>query len=210
MGARCFTRGQSALCPRVLDSPTTTLPRAGVFGLLASMFLCKPTREALLGWRALLKQDPPAVLGELKEALEHIDVASTQGLEALLWEYTRLFLGPYRLPAPPWESVYTSPARLLMQEAYDAVRAMHRQAGLTVGDGNVLADHIGAELQFLALLLARAETEGEEDRDLAGRFFREHIQNWIPRFSADLEGAASVPLYESLARAVRGVASSAA
>ncbi len=196
MGAPCFAS----------SSPTTALPSAELAGLLASMFLCKPTREALLGWRALLAGRPPAPLGGLKDALEQIDVDSPQEIEGLLWEYTRLFIGPYRLPSPPWESVYTSPKRLLMQEAYDAVLAMHRQAGLALGDPSILADHVGAELQFLALLLERGETEVGEDpisRQLAARFFRKHIQNWIPRYSEDLEKAATAPLYKSLACALQ-------
>ncbi len=181
---------------------------AALFGLLGSMYLCKPTREALAGWRAVLAKGAPAILEELEEALERINVESPQELEDLLWDYTRLFLGPYRLPCPPWESVYTSPKKLLMQEAYDTVKAMYAQAGVEVGDPNVLADHVGAELSFLAILLERADRDAADEqtyRQRAEQFCDEHLSNWIPRFTADLEGAADSDVYRALARATRHI-----
>ncbi len=184
---------------------------AALFGLLGSMYLCKPTKEALAGWRTLLGHDPPLIVRELKEALERIDVASAPELEALLWEYTRLFVGPYRLPCPPWESVYTSPKKLLMQEAYDTVKAMYAQVGVEVGDPNTLADHIGAELNFMAILLEKAETESElgaRYRQLAEEFWHEHLWNWIPEFTSDLEEAADTTLYKVLAQTTRRVVQS--
>jgi TorA maturation chaperone TorD len=45
----------------------------------------------------------------LKGALDAINLESEEELEELLWDYTRLFIGPYHLPCPPLESVYTSP-----------------------------------------------------------------------------------------------------
>src|SRR5664279_275994 len=76
-------------------------------GLLGSMYLCKPDRETLDSWRALLSEAVPDILSDLKDALEKIDMASESELEDLLWEYTRLFIGPYKLPCPPWAVSYT-------------------------------------------------------------------------------------------------------
>lgn len=186
----------------------TALKSSELFGLLGSMYLCKPTREALAGWRAVLAKGAPAVPEELEEALERINVESPQELEDLLWDYTRLFLGPYRLPCPPWESVYASPKKLLMQEAYDTVKAMYAQAGVEVGDPNVLADHVGAELNFQAILLERADRAAADEqtyRQRAEQFRNEHLRNWIPRFTADVEDAADSDLYRALARATRHI-----
>lgn len=170
------------------------------------MYLCKPTGEAIANWRALLCEDAPPVLEDLRDALYGIDLESKQAMEDTLWEYTRLFIGPYKLPCPPWESVYTSPKGLMMQESHDAASEFYRQAGLAVGDPGVLQDHVGAELSFLAVLYGKMETEPERApryRELAERFLAEHLRKWIPAFSADMEMAADLRFYKTLARATR-------
>jgi len=174
--------------------------------MLSSMYLCKPTREALAHWGALLREDAPPVLEDLREVLYGLDLESEQTMEDTLWEYTRLFIGPYKLPCPPWESVYTSPKRLLMQEAYDAVSDFYRQAGLEVGDPSVLQDHVGAELSFLAVLYGKMESEPEENPrygEMAERFLVEHLKKWVPAFTTDMERAADSQFYKTLARATR-------
>lgn len=198
--------GGSVPPPGRLSSPAVW-PRSRTFGLLAGMYLCRPTSDAIVGWRILLGKEPPAPLRGLHACLLAIDSSREAVLEDLLWEYTRLFIGPYRLPAPPWESVYTSPKRLLMQEAHDAVQAQYAEAGLSIPDPHVLADHIGSELNFLSILHARAESEadGEVPMALAERFLSEHLRRWVPAFCKDLEAAAEEDLYRELARVTRSV-----
>ena len=178
-------------------------PPSAVFGLLASMYLCRPTADAIGNWRVLMSEGVPEVLGDLSETLERINLNSVEEMQDLLWDFTRLFIGPYRLPCPPWESVYTSPKRLLLQEPSDAVRAAYDRLGIEVGAPNVLPDHVGAELNFMGILLEKIETGlGEEDtyRQLSKDFLEEHLRNWIPRFASDLEKAAETSLYKALAR----------
>jgi TorA maturation chaperone TorD len=177
-------------------------------GLLGSMYLCKPDRETLDSWRALLSEAVPDILSDLKDALEKIDMASDSELEDLLWEYTRLFIGPYKLPCPPWESVYTSPKRLMMQEAYDEVRDYYNKAGLTVNNQGIMADHIGAELNFLAVVLQKAHSDTKKEqyyRDLTRGFLDEHVIKWIPQFARDMEDAADLLFYKTLARVTRSM-----
>ena len=38
------------------------------------------------------------------------------------WDFTQLFVGPYALPAPPWESVYRSNEHLLYRDTAFEVR----------------------------------------------------------------------------------------
>ena len=150
----------------------------------------------------------PEILSDLKDALDQIDMASDSELEDLLWEYTRLFIGPYKLPCPPWESVYTSPKRLMMQEAYDEVRDYYNKAGLTVNNQGIMADHIGAELNFLAVVLQKANSDPEKEqyyRDLASGFLAEHIIKWIPQFAQDMENAADISFYKTLATVTRSM-----
>jgi TorA maturation chaperone TorD len=200
------TPGGGTIPPPGRFTFTAGWPRSRTFGLLAGIYLCKPTRESIEGWRSLFVGSVPNSFSGLHASLLALDPSENSALDDLLWEYTRLFIGPYRLPAPPWESVYTSPKRLLMQEAYDAVQDLYREAGLTIPDIHVLADHIGSELNFLAVLYERTETEsgpGKNAAETAERFLSEHLRKWIPAFSRDLEEAAEMDLYRELARATR-------
>lgn len=185
------TRAAGALAP------------SAVFGLLASMYLCKPTADAIVSWRDLMSGSVPEPLRDLSEVLERINLNSEKEMQDLLWDFTRLFIGPYRLPCPPWESVYASEKRLLLQEPSDAVRAIYERLGVEVGTPSILPDHIGAELNFMGILLARVEAgSGEEDtyRQLSKDFLQEHLKNWTPRFASDMEKAAGTSFYKALAR----------
>src|SRR4030067_2524293 len=114
-----------------------------ILSLLSSLYVCKPTKEAIQNWKILLNGEVPDFMKDLKSAMDAIDPKSEQQIEDLLWEYTRLFIGPYKLPCPPWESVYTSGKRLMMQEAYDEVRGFYFEAGLQIDNPNIMGDHIG-------------------------------------------------------------------
>lgn len=142
----------------------------------------------------------------LKNALDGIDPGSEQELEDLQWEYSRLFIGPYRLPCPPLESVYTSPGRLMMQDAYFEVQEYYREAGMIFAGDDIMPDHIGAELNFLAVLFQKMNDETEPKihyADIARRFLCEHLVKWVPQFASDMEEAADSEFYRSLARATR-------
>ena len=143
---------------------------------------------------------------DLKDALDEIDLKSERELKDLLWEYTRLFIGPYKLPCPPWESVYTSPKKLLMQDAYDEVQKSYDELGLMVNNLDILPDHIGAELNFLAVLFQKINSEPEKRLsyiNIAKKFCDEHLMKWIPQFTRDMEEAANILFYETLARVTR-------
>jgi TorA maturation chaperone TorD len=170
--------------------------------LLSSMYLCKPTNAAILNWKTLLAEETLDFMGALKEAITQIDHSSSKELDDLIWDYTKLFVGPYKLPSPPWESVYTSRQKLMMQEAYEEVKIFYKEAGFTVQDPNVMADHIGAELNFLAILYQK------NDPGLAKKFIQEHLLRWVSQFTKDMEKAATTALYKTLAKVTRDYISS--
>ena len=179
---------------------------SAISSLLSNIYLCKPTREAIKNWKELLSGNILNSLSELKEAVDGIDLHSDQEFEDLLWEFTRLFIGPYRLSCPPWESVYASPKKLMMQEAYDEVKDLYRETGLAITNPDVMADHIGAELNFLSILFDRIDfdpKEGSHYIAVVKRFLDEHLKTWIPHFTLDMEEAATLPFYKALARITR-------
>ncbi len=177
-----------------------------ILGLFSSMYLCKPTKAAIENWQILLAEEVPDFMSGLKESINRIDSDSEKQLADLLWEYTRLFIGPYKLPCPPWESVYTSGKRLMMQEAYDEVRDLYSEVGLKIDHPNIMPDHIGTELNFLAVLYIKISDDHEKRpyyKDIAKRFLDEHLKRWIPQFTLDMEEAANIKFYKALAKVTR-------
>ena len=107
-------------------------------------------------------------------------------------EYTRLFIGPEKLPAPPWESVYVSGEPLLFQESTLAVREAYLREGFrAAGYPHEADDHVATELNFMAALCKRAlDTYESGDTELCrstleaqARFLSEHLLVWIREFS---------------------------
>ena len=175
--------------------------------LLSNLYLCRPTKEAIQTWKELLSGEVPDSLMGLEAAIEKMGLCSEQDFEDLLWEYTRLFVGPYKLPCPPWESVYKSARRLMMQEACDEVIGFYDEMGLAIDNPDVMPDHIGVELNFLAVLYGKMDSDPERRpyyMATAKRFLDEHLLRWIPEFTMDMEEAADSAFYKSLAQATRG------
>lgn len=175
--------------------------------LLGSIYLCTPSREALENWKKALAEDTSIFLADLKKAINGIDLNSENEVENLLSEYTRLFIGPYKLPCPPWESVYTSPKRLMMQDAAGQVRKLYGEAGLSINTDEVMPDHISAELGFLAFLLQKMHSGdgGDDCLEIREKLLNDHLLKWMPDFIKDMEEAAETFFYKALARATREV-----
>lgn len=124
---------------------------------------------------------------------------------ALDEEYTRLFVGPGSLPAPPWESVYRTEERLLFDWPTLEVRQAYQQVGLAVSRPGEPDDHIGLELLFMALLCERAAAGDEAAAEAQRRFLQEHLLQWAPVFASDLARHARTDLYRGLAHATIGI-----
>lgn len=128
-------------------------------------------------------------------------------LEEAKDEYTRLFIGPVSLVAPPWESVYGQKDAMLFQESTLEVRNTYRQYGLIPeGYPHVADDSLALELHFMALLAQRgldAFYAGKNDdltADLTGSsdFLKKHLLVWVPKFLERMKGAKSNILYPQM------------
>lgn len=131
-------------------------------------------------------------------------------------DYLHVFIGNTQDAshvAYPYESVYTSPDRLLMQDARDAVLAAYRSEMITlVNEHNEPEDHMGFELAFCAVLLRRvveALTAGNTARAIElvekeRTFVRDHLGVWAPEFAADVKRIAQTGFYRALADILLG------
>ena len=102
-------------------------------------------------------------------------------------EYTKLFVGPPKPAAAPWETMYRSGAGSAVGfgQATFEMKELLREFGLEVSnENNQYADHIGIELLLASVLCARiAESEGDagKQRELLERltaFLEEHPLAW--------------------------------
>jgi TorA maturation chaperone TorD len=111
------------------------------------------------------------------------------------YEYNRLFVGPAKLLAPPYESAYRNCLGLVMQGETLAVRNAYREAGIEVGDKNAIPDdHLGLEFEFICFLLAQAGQKLEAEDLVAANsyltlyqnFLQEHIVSWVFQHCNDI------------------------
>lgn len=109
-------------------------------------------------------------------------------------EYTKLFVGPPRPAAAPWETMYrpgSEGATVGFGQATFEMRALLREAGLEVSnENNQYADHIGIELLYASVLcerLAQADDDAEARDELVEKlkgFADEHPLAWIGKLQA--------------------------
>ncbi len=128
--------------------------------------------------------------------------------QELLVDYTRLFLGPTQALAQPYESVWATGERTLMQNSTMALLELYEQGGFEIADDfRDLPDHIAAELEFLYLLIYQ-ENDALRSDDAAAlasavslrrRFIDEHLGRWITPFTAAMRAGAQSEFYRQLA-----------
>lgn len=186
----------------------TRLERRDLYRLLGGLLAECPREqlcEALVADATLVRLGA-ALGGDLGAALSRMHSELADGPDT--WkevrsDFTRLFVGPRRKLAPPWESVYRSPAKLVMQEhEREVVRAYAEQRVGFEGMGGVPADHIALELQFCAWLLDHPKPA---TRAALSRFLSEHLLTWVPLFAADVERHAKTELWRAAGRALTGL-----
>ena len=136
-----------------------------------------------------------------------------RALLALRVEHARLFEGPGRPVAVPFESAWTDRAEMgtpaLNGPPAARVVLRYRQAGLErVASHRELPDHVAVELEFLYELCRREAaawraTDDGTARDLraaADRFLRDHPSRWWPAFGERVILESRQDLYRGLGR----------
>lgn len=200
---------------------TLMLRRASTYSLLSRLYRVEVDKELLDSMRKMsfeLPLDPE--LDDMREGYclwqEYLAKTNDQTLTNLAVDYVRAFIGAGKSAkevAYPYESVYTSPDRLLMQEARDEVLSLYRAEEISRGESfKEPEDHIAFELEFMTVLCERAATplrEGDAGHALGylkkqRLFLTEHLLNWTPVFCGDVVKFAREDLYRGLAMITKG------
>lgn len=188
--------------------------RATNYGFLARMYRVEIDPEVLDSLRAMRF---PAATGNDTADSGYRLLSSYLGkvwdntITELAVDYVKTFIGNTNEldgAAFPFESVYTSEKRLLMQEARDEVLAIYRAYGL---DKSLIwkegEDHIALELEFIKILserTAKALRSGNESNAFTllttqKNFLEDHLGAWVPMLTVDMRHFAKTDFYKGLA-----------
>ena len=140
----------------------------------------------------------------LVSSLDVPENQSTQALCALEVEYNRLFVGPGRPQALPYESAYRTPRGMLMGPAAQGVTQRYAEVGLVLApDRHDLPDHVATELGFMAYLAMQEAKAQDRDAQVwinrERAFLKDHLMAWLPHFCREVQQASRHPFYTALA-----------
>lgn len=192
--------------------------RARAYGMLARLYRVEVDDEAL---RELQSMRFPTATGNAavdegyRLLYRYLSSAWDDSITELAIDFVRTFIGHgvngYSA-AYPFESVYTSERRLMMQEARDDVLRTLRANNLKRGRWSEGEDHVALELEFMqrmALRAAAALREGDEEKALQAvatqlEFAQNHLMNWLPMLTRDMKVFSRTAFYQGLAQLTMG------
>ena len=186
------------------------LARGKAYKLLAECYYL-PTPELkgkLKDLEQQLSDVSPEAMLYIKKMTE--EIKTSDDLDILSLDFSRLFLGPYKMHAPPYGSVYLDGERQIMAESTLEVRNKYRESGLDISsDFRNPPDHIAAELEFMYFLILK-EIEAIENSDIDSTvsflekqraFLRENLGAWVFELADTIEEKAETDFYKNLAKA---------
>jgi TorA maturation chaperone TorD len=126
-------------------------------------------------------------------------------LKSLSVDFAELFVGPYKLLAPPYGSVYFEDNRIMGDSTID-VRNCYESEGLDIVIKDA-PDHIAVELEFMYFLVARQIEAARESnlhvvqacRRKQFDFLQAHLGGWLPEFVEKVQKNARTEFYRRLA-----------
>ena len=131
---------------------------------------------------------------ELLPRLESMRAAMAQ--EELTLAFTPLFLGPFKVLALPYGSIYLEEKREVMGASTQEVNRIYQRAGLNLAETSKEApDHIAVELEFMYYLIFR-QCEALDMGDLIAAkgwvetqasFLERHLGVWVGMFAEQIQ-----------------------
>jgi TorA maturation chaperone TorD len=192
--------------------------RVFVYSLLKRIYLEEPSKEllSLLVEEDLLKSFPRIDDGQIEKGLASVsfylrdpDLLKNQNINDLRADYNNLFVGPGKMGAAPYESVYRSEKELVFQEHTIQVRRAYRKEGyLPENLYREPDDHIGLELDFMHKMSDRSLKLGRKGELTKARktllaqkqFLDQHMLAWVPEFSAKIANKARTDFYRGFGK----------
>ena len=164
------------------------------------------------------------IIDHLIEALQQIypevavharlmqESASEMREERLRIEFSQLFVGPFKLPAPPYGSVYLEPDRRIMGDTtLEVIKWYNREDLFISEDFKELPDHIAVELEFMYYIIFKEVqtylNEKFEDaksfHEKQHNFFNSYLYQWVPVFCSEIKENTDKNYFYYLSEALR-------
>ena len=166
--------------------------RADVYALLGALLAAPPRERTLEMLRALPGADSED--GDLTAAWAMLKQAADRAeAEALTSEYHDLFIGIGRGELVPYGSWYVT--GFLMERPLAELRVDLARLGFErIEEVHEPEDHVAALCETMSLIANDDTVPIEQQRE----FFRKHLEPWVGRFFADLQGAQSASFYRAV------------
>jgi TorA maturation chaperone TorD len=176
--------------------------RAQIYKVLAECYY--PPDEELMSLLAEVSESPSALICQLAKIAGEVTE-----LEQLRVDHAKLFVGPYKLLATPYGSVYLENGKL-MGDSTMQVKNLYSEEGLEFAIKET-PDHVAVELEFMYFLINKTI----EANDKAGlreegccpqkqrSFLAGHLGQWAPTFADKVKDAAQTQFYRTLGTVTR-------
>ncbi|UCE97476.1 MAG: molecular chaperone TorD family protein [Dehalococcoidia bacterium] len=130
-----------------------------------------------------------------------------ENLDSLIIDYTKLFIGPYGLLAPPYGSIYLEENDRVMGNSTMDARRSYIEEGLDICLKDA-PDHIAIELEFMYFLVFKEIEAAKSDdydsilsyREKQRVFLKNHLGAWASDFTSKIKASAQTEFYKNLAR----------
>ena len=114
----------------------------------------------------------------MAQALKMLEEVNEIMIQTFEYDYNRLFVGPNKLLASPFESSYRNYEGNVLQQETLKVRNFYHYVGLQVAnEGQIPDDHIQFELEFILHVLS--DSTIQDHRQLYKMFLENHLMQWV-------------------------------
>jgi len=205
----------------IMDVIEVNRERATLYNFLASIFRIEADEKLLdtiksFSFQGIDNDDENDINKGFNMLERYMANINPMTLLYLARDYARVFIGAGLESsggAYPYESVYTSPDRLLMQEARDEIvkfyssEKMERRENL-----NDPEDHIAFEFEFMSYLCSKLSESYEQNNKVdikkyqtkQENFFNHHINRWVELFCDDVIRISREDFYKAIALITKG------
>lgn len=194
--------------------------RACLYRFLGSIYIME-IDEQMLGQIKGMKFPKTLPESDLREGYDlirnYVKDNEVDSLEELAADYAKIFLAAGEaqgLAAFPYESIYTGKKHEFVGDAQQEVRALYAARGWEPRKDmfRIMEDHIGLELEFMAILCGEMKEavengkkkEAESVLEEQQTFLKNHLLNWTASFTSDVNKYAQTDFYRGAAKVTSG------
>lgn len=128
--------------------------------------------------RIIKEQKITSLIDEAAQALQMLEEVNETAIQMFKYDYNRLFVGPNKLLASPFESSYRNLEGNVLQQETLNVRNFYHYVGLQVmNEGQIPDDHIQFELEFILHVLR--DPTIQENNQIYKMFLEKHLVQWV-------------------------------